>query len=203
VDPIPLLKGAAIGVAVAAPVGPMSVLCMRRTLTLGWRSGFSTGLGIASGDGVYASIAALGLAQVSRFMLAYDRPLHVLAGLFLVFLGARTLFAQPAGEGVAMASLRTPSGYASAFLLTLTNPPTIISFAAIFTALAPRGGFQMASSFEMVAGVFIGSSLWWLVLTASLAALRHAVGPKTRRFIDYVSGAVLSLLGIAEIKRAL
>ena len=201
-DLLPLIKGIGIGVAVAAPVGPMSVLCMRRTLTKGWKCGFSTGLGIASGDGIYASVAALGLVRVSDFMVAYGKPLHVIAGIFLLYLGVRTIVARPATNGTPEQPANV-SDYTSALLLTLTNAPTIISFAAIFTVLAPSSGFNASVSAQTVSGVFVGSTLWWLVLTATVAFVRHAVGRQTRRWIDLTSGAVLSFFGVAEIRRAL
>lgn len=201
-DLLPLIKGIGIGLAVAAPVGPMSVLCMRRTLTKGWRYGFNTGLGIASGDGIYASVAALGLVGVSDFIVAYGQPLHLIAGTFLVYLGFKTLFARPVTNS-GPEQLASLSGYTSALLLTLTNAPTIISFAAIFTVLAPASGFNAFMSAQTVSGVFIGSTLWWLLLTATVSIVRHAVGQRTRRWIDVTSGAVLSLFGIAEIRRAL
>jgi threonine/homoserine/homoserine lactone efflux protein len=122
------LKAVGIGIAVAAPVGPMSLLCMRRTLTTRWRAEISTGLGIATGDGIYALVAALGLAGVARFMLAHDKPLHILAGLFLLYLGIRTFFArseQPWPPDRVAGS--ATAAYGSAVLLTLTNPPTIVS----------------------------------------------------------------------------
>jgi threonine/homoserine/homoserine lactone efflux protein len=198
------MKAVGIGVAVAAPVGPMSLLCMRRTLTTGWRTGLGTGLGIATGDGIYALVAALGLAGVARFMLAHDKPLHILAGLFLLYLGIRTFFARPEQtRSPDRVSASTTSVYASAVLLTLTNPPTIVSFAAIFTVLAPPTGFNVQTALVTVAGVFLGSSLWWLVLTAAVSFVRHAIGPRTRRVVDGISGAVLGFFGVTEIRRAL
>ncbi len=199
---LPLVKGIGIGITVAAPVGPMSVLCMRRTLTTGWRLGFNTGLGIATGDAVYASIAALGLVSISRFMLAYDRPLHVIAGIFLIYLGLRAFFTRPAAEDSDGRRPAVATGYTSALLLTLTNPPTIISFAAIFTVLAPRSGFNVASALETVAGVFLGSAFWWFALTTTVALVRHALGRRSMRWIDGISGAVLGLCGVAEIGAA-
>src|SRR5262245_40970935 len=86
------IKSMGFGLAVAAPVGPMSILCMRRSLPLGWRPGPATGFGIAAGDGLYAAVAALGLTGISAFMLAYDRPLHLAAGLFLLYLGLKTFW---------------------------------------------------------------------------------------------------------------
>ena len=181
-------KGAGIGAAIAAPVGPMSLLCMRRTLAQGWRFGFSTGTGIACADFCYALVAALGLAGVMRFMAAYEQPLHFAA-------------APPARDDTPGAA-SVAAGFGSALALTLTNPPTIVSFVAAFAALAPVG-FGPLDAALTAGGVLCGSLLWWLVLTALVAGARHAIGVRARRLIDRVSGAILGLLGAAELRRSI
>jgi threonine/homoserine/homoserine lactone efflux protein len=193
------------GLAVAAPVGPMALLCMRRTLLRGWRHGLATGLGIALADACYALVAALGLATISAFMLAHQRPLHAAAGTYLLYLGVRSLSsradaAAAAAEAPERSSWR--AALASAILLTLTNPPTIIMFAAIFAALAPASGFEPASAATTVGGVFAGSMLWWCGITAGVGAFRGAIGRRARRWIDRVSGAVLAAFGLAEVRKA-
>jgi threonine/homoserine/homoserine lactone efflux protein len=198
------LKAAGFGVAVAAPVGPMSLLCMRRSLTQGWRFGLATGAGIAVADGAYAAVAALGLAGVSAFLLAHERPLHLAAGLFLIWLGVkafRTPGTRPPEDGRPAASWR--SAFGSAVLLTLTNPPTIIMFAAIFAALAPRAGFDRAAALATVSGVFTGSLLWWCGIVAAVSTFRHVLGARVRVWVDRCAGLALGLFGAAELRRAL
>lgn len=199
------IKSMGFGLAVAAPVGPMSILCMRRSLTVGWRHGLATGFGIATGDGLYAAIAALGLTGISTFMLAYDRPLHLAAGFFLLYLGLKT-FWRNGDEGTAAAA-PTSASAARAFwgslLLTLTNPPTIIMFAAIFAALAPKAGFEPASALATVGGVTLGSLLWWCFIVVCVAAFRHALGRRVRLWIDRLAGSFLVFFGVAEIRRNL
>ena len=176
---------------------------MRRTLLQGLRFGACTGLGIATGDATYACVAALGLASISHFMLAHDLPLHLAAGLFLLYLGARTFYARsddPRPDPCAARSLT--SCYGGSVLLTLTNPPTIISFAAIFAALAPRTGFDGATAAATVAGVFAGSTLWWLLLVTGVGALRHVLDSRARRWLDRMSATVLVVFGVTELKRA-
>jgi threonine/homoserine/homoserine lactone efflux protein len=199
------LKSMGFGLAVAAPVGPMSILCMRRSLTHGWRQGLSTGFGIASGDGLYAAVAALGLTGISEFMLAHDRPLHLAAGLFLIYLGLRT-FRRRQTEGDAAFAPRAISplrAFWGSLLLTLTNPPTIIMFAAIFAALAPPSGFDPLSALVTVSGVTFGSLLWWCFIVAGVAIFRHALGERLRLWIDRIAGGFLVLFGVAEIRRSL
>ena len=192
------------GLAVAAPVGPMALLCMRRTLARGWRHGIATGFGIAVGDGIYALVAALGLASVSGFMLAHERALHGAAGLFLIYLGVKTLMARPDTDTPAHGMAGSwPSAFAGSVLLTLTNPPTIITFAAIFAALAPTSGFSPGGAVLTVGGVFTGSLLWWCGVVAVVSGFRHAIGSRTRTWIDRVAGAILAVFGLAELRRAL
>ncbi|BFG74415.1 LysE family transporter [Paraburkholderia terrae] len=208
------LTAAGVGLAVAAPVGPMGMLCIRRTLTDGPRAGLAIGLGIAGGDAIYGLIAALGLVSVSHFMLAYDKPLHIIAGLFLLYLGIRTMLQKvPAdngndgnnGEGklANIGHSGAVKAFASALLLTLTNPQTVIMFAALFTTLAPRGPFSSSVAFTTVLGVFCGSIAWWCFLVTAVSLARHAIGHKLRVIIDRIAGLALAVFGIVEVKRAI
>lgn len=198
-------KAFGIGIAVAAPVGPMSLLCMRTTLTRGWRHGLAIGGGIAIGDALYGAVAGLGLAGLSAFMLAYESPLHIAAGLFLLYLGLKSVWAagRPEGQAKAVPRRGWARALATAVLLTLTNPPTIIMFAAVFTALAPAGGLDPAAALMTVVGVFAGSLAWWCLVVLLVTGLRHAIGPGARLWIDRVSGGLLAILGLAEIRRGL
>lgn len=203
-ETLPLyLKSAGIGLAVAAPVGPMALLCMRRTLTRGWGQGLATGAGIAVGDAIFAGVAALGLVGVSDFMLAHQKPLHLAAGLFLLWLGIKAFLTRPEDDAAAEPDVGSLDGvFAGSVLLTLTNPPTIIMFAAIFAALAPAKGFDPLTGAATVAGVFTGSMLWWIGMVAAVSLARQAIDQRARRWIDRVSGAVLAACGLAEIRRA-
>lgn len=212
---------AGVGLAIAAPVGPMGMLCIRRTLTGGPRAGLAIGFGIASGDAFYGMIAALGLVGISQFMLAYDRPLHLVAGLFLLYLGVRTLMQKvDAGADVDVSAVAGSAkggggklaqigragalrAYASSLLLTLTNPQTVIMFAALFTTLAPRGAFSSTIALTTIGGVFCGSIAWWCFLVTVVSLARHAIGSKLRLAIDRVVGVALAVFGVVEIRRAI
>jgi threonine/homoserine/homoserine lactone efflux protein len=187
-------------------------------LTGGPRAGLAIGLGIATGDALYGLIAALGLVSISQFMLAYDRPLHLLAGLFLLYLGVRTLLqkapadtpnGEPDGNGNSNGTLAQVGragalrAYASSLLLTLTNPQTVIMFAALFTTLAPRGAFSSTIALTTVGGVFCGSIAWWCFLVSVVSLARHAIGSKLRLAIDRFVGVMLAAFGVVEIRRAL
>lgn len=199
------LKSMGIGLAVAAPVGPMSLLCMRTTLTRGPRHGIAIGAGIAIGDCIYGAVAALGLAGLSGFMLEHQAPLHIAAGLFLIWLGTKSLLAAKSGGDVVAKFTGRSWGrdLVTSVLLTLTNPPTIIMFAAVFSALAPVGGFREQEAAATVAGVFSGSLLWWCGVVVAVSFLRHALGATVRLWIDRVSGLVLAALGAIEIRSGL
>ncbi|MEA3087253.1 MAG: hypothetical protein QOC89_4950 [Paraburkholderia sp.] len=213
------ITSAGVGLAIAAPVGPMGMLCIRRTLTGGPRAGLAIGFGIATGDAAYGLIAALGLVGISQFMLAYDRPLHLLAGLFLLYLGVRALLQKTPvvdaangngnGNGTGDSKLAQVGragalrAYASSLLLTLTNPQTVIMFAALFTTLAPRGAFSSSIALTTVGGVFCGSIAWWCFLVTVVSLARHAIGSKLRVAIDRIVGFTLAAFGIVEIRRAL
>lgn len=199
-DPAVLfLKAAGIGVAVAAPVGPMSLLCMRRSMALGWQRGLLTGLGIATGDCTYALIAAAGLSGLSHFLLVHARPLHFAAALALFYFGL-SAFRARTPEAVPAASRGT---YLGSVLLTLTNPPTIIAFAAFFTVLAPPGGLNPATAGLTAGGVFAGSLLWWCGLIAVISVFRAAIGSRVRRMIDRIAGVFFLVFGLIELRRAL
>lgn len=192
-------KALAFGMAVAAPVGPMSVLCMRHTLMQGWGYGLATGAGIAIGDGAYALVANLGLAGISGFMASHARPLRFAAGLFLLFLGARTFLTREATRPprpLGMSSI--PSALGGAALLTLANPPTLVTFAALFTSLTPQTGLRAEPVALTVAGVCTGSLLWWSGPVAALSVLRRALAP-LRLWIDRSAGLVLGVFGISEL----
>jgi threonine/homoserine/homoserine lactone efflux protein len=166
-------------------------------------AGTGDGAAIAVGDAIFAGVAALGLAGVSAFMLANQKPLHLAAGLFLLWLGLKTFFKRPEDQAAARPDTGSLGGmFAGSVLLTLTNPPTIIMFAAIFAALAPADGFDPLAGAITVAGVFTGSMLWWIGMVAAVSLARHAIGQRARRWIDRVSGAVLAAFGLAEIRRA-
>jgi threonine/homoserine/homoserine lactone efflux protein len=204
--PLLFLKSASIGLAVAAPVGPMSLLCMRRTLAGGWGQGLMIGLGIAAGDGAYAAIAALGLAGVSALMVAWRQPLHLAAGLLLIWLGLKSLLRRPQADAAqpVRSLAEAPLGLlAGSLLMTLANPMTIVMFAAVFAALAPRQGLDPASAGVTVAGVFSGSLAWWLGVVAIVSLFRQAIGAHARAWIDRISGVLLVGFGLIELRRAI
>lgn len=193
-----LARGLIIGFSIAAPVGPIGVLCIRRTLAEGWASGLVSGLGAASADAIYGCIAGFGLTFISGFLVSQQVWLRLVGGIFLCYLGIRTLLSKP-GANDAAATPRTGLGgaYLSIFALTLTNPITILSFAAVFAGLgvAETGGDYLSASL-LVLGVFAGSALWWLFLSVTVAVFRTRFTPGAMRWVNRLSGAIILGFGL-------
>ena len=190
------LKGLVFGFLLAATVGPMWVLCFRRTIARGAFAGFVSGMGIAVADGLYGAVAAFGLSAISGFLIGQRLWLGLIGGLFLLYLGISTLLSRPADAEDK--DQRPNTSHAQAFLstlgLTLANPPTILAFAAIFAGLGlVSSDFGTASL--AVLGVFLGSASWWVILAAGAGWLRGRIGPAAFRAINIVSG--LSILAFA------
>ena len=194
-----LLKGILIGLSIAAPVGPIGVLCIRRSLSGGWRSGLATGLGAATADALYGAVAAFGLTAVSVFLVESRWWLTVLGGGFLLWLGLRTAMARPAEKGSSDGTSSAAGNYGTTLLLTLTNPATILSFIAIFASIGLTAAPDMGSAAAFVAGVFLGSAVWWLFLSSLVGVFRHGIGARTLRVVNLVSGCVLMGFGVYAI----
>lgn len=194
-----ILKGLLIGFSIAAPVGPIGVLCIRRSVAHGSRSGLVTGLGAATADAVYGCIAGFGLTAVSNFLVGQKFWLGFLGGLFLCYLGVRTFVSRP-NEQPAQA----PGGglfyaFLSSFFLTLTNPMTILSFIAIFAGLGLGKSSDYFNATALVAGVFAGSALWWLVLSSGAGLFRLKIGLQWMRLLNCISGSIIFGFGIYSL----
>ena len=188
-----------IGFSIAAPVGPIGVLCIRRTLADGRLAGLLTGLGAATADALYGCIAGFGLTVVSDMLVDQQAMIRLIGCCFLCYLGLKTLVAVPAERAAPAAALRLLQAYTT-LVLTLTNPMTILSFAAIFAGLGAGGaGSGYGSALMVVLGVFLGSALWWLLLSSGAAALRTAVTPNALRWVNRVSGMIILGFGLLAL----
>lgn len=194
------IRGLVIGFAVAAPVGPIGMLVINRTLTEGRLSGLATGLGAAVADTLYGCVGAFGLTLISNLLMGYALWTKLLGGLCLCCLGIKTIRAR-SGENSATASRVHPVvAFSTTVLLTLANPVTILMFMAVFAGLGfGSGSGSYGAAALIVAGVFTGSTLWWLILTEGLSLLRHRLAPRTIRWIDLGSGALLFLFGATAV----
>lgn len=190
------LKSLLIGLSIAAPVGPIGLLCIQRTLAHGPRIGFASGLGAAAADATYGAVGAFGLGVVTALFVSLAKPLALAGAAFLGWMAVQLWRAAPGSRGArapdAVSGLRA---FASVFALTLTNPMTILSFVAIFAALGGDRPLTADAAALMVAGVFVGSALWWLVLALGIAAIRHRIGEAVMRLINRAAASFL--LGFA------
>ena len=188
------LRAFIIGISIAAPVGPIGVLCIRRTLANGKLAGFTSGLGAASADMVYGAIAAFGLSAITSLLVDNAFWLQLFGGLFLIYLGIKTFLEKPADKPAEASQTGLFSMFTSTFLLTITNPMTIISFAAIFASTML--GQNTSSPLVMVAGVFTGSAVWWLSLSFIVGLLRDRMTPAHMIWINRISGAIILAFGL-------
>jgi threonine/homoserine/homoserine lactone efflux protein len=195
-------RGLIIGFSIAAPVGPIGALCIRRSLAEGRLVGLLTGLGAATADAVYGAIAAFGLTAVSGALVSYRTWLGLVGGMFLCYLGVRTLVATPKETTMPSRRQRIASAYASTFMLTLTNPMTILSFVAIFAGLGVASGVDFDRATMLVIGVFAGSAAWWLLLSTGTAMLRSKLSDTSMRLVNHVSGSIIVAFGIYAIATA-
>jgi len=195
-----LLRGILIGFSIAAPVGPIGVLCIRRTLAEGRATGFVSGLGAATADAIYGCIAGFGLTLVTRFLIDQQVWLRLFGGAFLCYLGVKTVLSRPARQAASAKGSGLAGAYGSTFLLTLTNPMTILSFAAVFAGLglvSAEGSY--ASAGILVLGVFTGSALWWLTLSGGVSLLRSKFDARRLEWVNRISGIIITGFGVVAL----
>ncbi|MCX6033336.1 MAG: LysE family translocator [Chloroflexi bacterium] len=192
-------RGLLLGFSIAAPVGPIGVLCIRRTLAQGRLVGFASGLGAATADALYGSIAAFGLTVISGALIGAQVGLRLVGGLFLCYLGIRTLLARPADVAANASGRSLPGAFASTLALTLTNPITILSFAAVFAGLGVGSTGYTSAAALTVLGVFLGSAFWWLLLSGGVSLLRNRFDHRAMRWVNRLSGAVILGFGLLAL----
>jgi threonine/homoserine/homoserine lactone efflux protein len=194
------LRGLGIGFCIAAPVGPIGVLCIRRTLADGRMAGLVSGLGAAVADAIYGAIAAFGLTAISDTLVAQQTWLRLGGGVFLIFLGTKTFLALPTAPSTEDLARGLAGAFASTLVLTLTNPMTILSFALVFAGLGFAGmPTNYAAASVMVLGVFVGSGVWWLLLSGSVGILRNRFDAQRMRWVNRISGILIAGFGFAAL----
>jgi threonine/homoserine/homoserine lactone efflux protein len=193
-------RGALLGFAIAAPVGPIGLLCIQRTLNRGNWHGLVSGLGAATADAFYGCVAALGLTLVSTFLTNQRVALALIGGLFLCYLGVRTFLTPPATQAANLAQRGLWSSYGSTLFLTLTNPLTIFAFFGIFAALKlVNNGSDYGATLALVAGVFCGSAAWWLLLSTMVALLRQRFNATALQWVNRIAGVIVVGFGLVTL----
>jgi len=193
------VRGVVLGFSIAAPVGPIGVLCIRRTLIDGRAMGFVSGLGAATADAFYGAVAGFGLTVLSGFLVREQTWLRLVGGLFLLYLGARAYITPPATTADGAPARGLTGAYATTLALTLTNPMTILSFAAVFAGLGIVAARDYASAAALVTGVFTGSALWWLILSGIAATVRTRLGPQMLLWVNRGTGLVITAFGVLAL----
>lgn len=202
IDPGIVLSGLAIGFVVAAPIGPVNLIVIRRALRYGGLYGFLSGLGAALGDAIFATIAAFGLTAAIDWVMQYSTILQMIGGIFLIVLGTRTFFVHPHLEEAPVDTAYSLLGVtATTFLLTITNPATMLGFVAIFGGVAGLTVTQedYTSAGILVASVFLGSVIWWLVIAALASLFRHKMNDRMLTLVNKGSGIMIALFGVAVL----
>ena len=186
-----------IGFSIAAPVGPIGVLCIRRTLAEGWASGLASGFGAATADALYGSVAGFGLTFISSILIREQFWLRLIGGVFLCYLGIKTFRSIPHQQAAPARGFGLAGDYGSTFFLTLTNPMTILSFAAVFAGLGVvNANGSYISAGILVCGVFIGSALWWFILSMGVALWRARFNPQGLLWVNRISGLIIMGFGL-------
>ena len=193
-----LIKGIIAGAIIALPVGPIGIFCLRRMLTQGPLVGLASGLGSATADTIYATLALLGLSFVSSWLLLHSVLFRIISSLFLCALGTKILLSKPP-RPQATWTTGLMQAYFSTLLLTLTNPLLIASFAAIFTILRANYSLNTYILSSLLLGVFIGSSLWWIILSGITSYARLSISPQRLAIINKISGMLIILFGMITL----
>ena len=195
-----IIKAIVLGFLIAAPVGPMCVLCINRTLNYGLLAGFMTGLGIATADAIYCCVAGFGITFISSFLLSHQFVIRIVGGLLLCYLGSKTLIKAKVGASIKDNKKTFVGDYVSSFVLTLTNPMTILTFIAIFAGLgvgSTYAGYNYAIT--VVMGVFLGSLLWWLFIISLVGVIHKKINASIMKWINRISGVVIIIFGVLAI----
>lgn len=192
-----LLKGCAIGLAIAAPVGPVGVICIRRSLAQGAKYGFISGLGAATADAIYGCVAAFSFTWLTSLLIGYQAWLQSLGGLLLVLLGIQTWYSKPANLNTEVSRKGLLAAYASVFAITITNPMTILAFAGIIAgANIAVADSELVPALLLVAGVFTGSLIWWLFISFTASRLSSKLKPTSLLWINRASGIFIAFYGV-------
>ena len=189
-----------IGLVVAAPVGAMAILCIQRVLAHGLRAGVATGAGIATADALFAAVAAFGVTAVANWLVTFQAEFRIIGGTALIWFGLRAMRTKPStSDTVEVDTTRLAKQYSTAVGLTLTNPMTIMAFAAVFASAGLATQASVTGAVVVTLGVASGSLIWWLALSTGVWTLRHMVSDKAVIIVNRVSGGVLAAWGVAAI----
>jgi threonine/homoserine/homoserine lactone efflux protein len=193
------IRGVAAGLLIAAPVGPVNVLCIQRSLQKGWRSGIISGLGAALVDTLYGGIAGFSISLVIQFLIREQSWIRLIGGILLIGIGAYYYTKPPLSIASEKEEDSAHSDLISTFLLTATNPTTVLSFLAILAMLGLGGHRRLWETSLLVGGIFLGSMTWWVILAIGAHMLRDKVTDNTMRWLNRIGGLAIAAFGIVNI----
>lgn len=193
-----LVKAWMVGMAIAAPVGPIGLLCVRKTLEIGFLGTIAVGLGAALADSIFGFIAALGVTAISHFLLEKVAVIKVIGGMFLLYLAYKEARAEPINSKISSQHKTLSKIAVEVFLLTLTNPMTILCFIGIFSIIG-GGGNSIVELVIIVFGLFLGSMSWWFVLGSIVIKIKHKLPQAWMNKVRYLSAIILSGFGIMAV----
>jgi threonine/homoserine/homoserine lactone efflux protein len=200
--PLPI-RGLVIGFTIAAAVGPITLLVIRRTIDHGGIYGFASGLGVATADASYAAVAAFGLTAITSVLVSGHLLLGVVGGAIIAFMGYRTMVSRPS---VAAPDAERPGlvgAFASIYALTMTNPLTIVLYAGVFAGIGLVAGSSFVDAGVITLSAWLGSTLWWVLLCSVVGWVRGRVSPRAMLWVNRISGAALVVFGIVAVVGAL
>jgi threonine/homoserine/homoserine lactone efflux protein len=193
------IRGLAAGFIIAAPVGPVNVLCMQRTIEKGWKSGIFSGLGAALADTLYGAIAAFSIRLVIQFLVREEAWIHLIGGILLMGIGVVYYFRPPRSLKASKDNASPKSDFVSAFLLTGANPTTALSFLAVLATLGLGRQRPLWQTSILVAGIFFGSMTWWTILVTGVCRLRTRITDRTMHWMNRVAGIAIGGFGLVNV----
>jgi len=199
IDPGLPIRGLAAGLIIAAPVGPVNLLCIRRTLEKGWKSGIVSGLGAALADTLYGAIAGFGISLVIQLLIREEFWIRVIGGIFLMGIGVVYYRKPPRSLHAGDDNSSANSDFASAFLLNVTNPTTVLTYLAVLAALGLGRQRPLWQTSLLVVGIFCGSMTWWTILVSTANRLRSRITDRTMRRMNHVAGIAIGAFGLVNV----
>jgi threonine/homoserine/homoserine lactone efflux protein len=194
-----LIRGLAAGLIIAAPVGPVNVLCIQRTIEKGWKSGILSGLGAAVADTIYGAIAGFSISLVIRFLVHEEYWIRLIGGMVLIVIGVIFYFRPPQSLETAKPHSSANSDFVSTLFLTATNPTTVLSYLAVLATLGLGKQRPLWQTSILVAGIFCGSMTWWLTVTGTVNLLRSRVTDRATRWMNRVAGIAIGCFGLVNV----
>jgi threonine/homoserine/homoserine lactone efflux protein len=193
------LRGLAAGFIIAAPVGPVNVLCIQRTLEKGWKPGIVSGLGAAFGDSMYGGVAGFSISIIIQFLIEEEFWFRLIGGTLLIGIGIVYYFRPPLSIEARKDRVSANSDFIAAFLLTIANPTTVLSFLTVLATLGLGRQRPLWQTSLLIAGIFCGSMTWWIILASGASLLRRKITDRVMGWMNRVAGLAIGTFGLVNL----